>query len=338
VDGLGAAVEIGRIASAPGSVEQRAAALWAPLRRFVPFQAACIKLIDTAREEPRLISVGYDEKFREYLVSPENMAEVELIGYRRTPHAMRVQDFPVPVEQVRSYVEFLAPAGYRGGLGAGLFTVDGRHVGVLGLSTDDPDHPTEAARDLIGLLAPVIANAIDPLRTVTEVARLVCAAVAGVVLVRGGETLPLAGLPAHPALVDGSAALAAAQRLAEDAVCGSFVCPWPEEIAYGELLRLTVLTRRPEFPVRWAAVALVSPLGDRRGLTRRELQILGLLIEGWLNLRIATALFIAERTVATHVEHILVKLDAPSRTLAAARALRLGLYVPCPVTSFQEST
>jgi DNA-binding CsgD family transcriptional regulator len=336
-NGLGTAVEIGRIASTPGSVEQRVAALWEPLRRVVPFQAACIKLVDAAREESRLISVGYDEKFREYLVSPENMAEVELIGYRRTRHAMRLQDFPVPVERIRSWVEYLGPAGYRGGLGVGLFTMDGRYLGVLGLNTDHPDHPTEAARDLIGMLAPVIANAVDPLRTMTEAARLVCDATAGVVLTHGGDTLPLASLPAHPVLAAGSAALVAAQWLAIEGASGAFVCPWPEATPDGELLRLTVLARRPEFPVRWAGVALVSPLGDRRGVTRRELQILGLLIEGWSNLRIATTLVIAERTVATHVEHILVKLDAPSRTLAAARALRLGLYVPRSVT-FPGST
>jgi DNA-binding CsgD family transcriptional regulator len=36
--------------------------------------------------------------------------------------------------------------------------------------------------------------------------------------------------------------------------------------------------------------------------------------------------------VAAHVEHILAKLSAPTRTLAAVRALRLGLYVPPALT------
>jgi DNA-binding NarL/FixJ family response regulator len=95
---------------------------------------------------------------------------------------------------------------------------------------------------------------------------------------------------------------------------------------------VTVLARRPEFPERWAAVVLVSPPGSMHGLTRREMEIVGLLIEGWSNGRIAAELFIADRTVATHVEHILAKLRAPSRTLAAARALRLGVYIPRAVT------
>jgi DNA-binding CsgD family transcriptional regulator len=43
---------------------------------------------------------------------------------------------------------------------------------------------------------------------------------------------------------------------------------------------------------------------------------------------IAQALVVAPRTVAAHLEHILAKLDAPTRTLAAVRAERDGLYVP----------
>jgi DNA-binding NarL/FixJ family response regulator len=76
------------------------------------------------------------------------------------------------------------------------------------------------------------------------------------------------------------------------------------------------------------AVVLVSPAGDLRGLTPRELEVLGLVIDGYSNSEIARALVVAPRTVAAHLEHILVKLSAPSRTLAAVRAERAGLYVP----------
>ena len=78
-------------------------------------------------------------------------------------------------------------------------------------------------------------------------------------------------------------------------------------------------------------MVLASP-PDLRGLTPRELQILGLLIEGWTNARIAAALVIAPRTVAAHVEHILAKLGAGTRALAAVRALGQGLYVPPGLT------
>jgi DNA-binding NarL/FixJ family response regulator len=75
-------------------------------------------------------------------------------------------------------------------------------------------------------------------------------------------------------------------------------------------------------------MVVLSPVTDLRGLTPRELEVLGLLVEGCSNQQIARALVVAPRTVAAHLEHVLAKLDAPSRTLAAVRAEREGLYVP----------
>jgi DNA-binding CsgD family transcriptional regulator len=331
--GLSVAVDVGRIASTPGTAEQRATALLDPLRRLVPFQAACVYLFDDAYDRQRLLlSVGYDEALRGYLTGPEYAEEAELLGLRRTPRPFRVQDLPVPREQVRSWRDYLAPAGFREGLGVGLFTADGRHLGVFGLSTDHPSHPTEDARDVIGMLAPVIANAVDPLRSTVEAARMVREAVGGAVLTRRGETVPLAGLPAHPLLAAGSAAVAAAERLARENIHGSFICPLPDATGAEGYLRVTVLACPHGLSGQWAAAMVVSPPGYVHGFTHREMQIVGLLIEGWPNQRIAGALFIAGRTVATHVEHILAKLCAPSRTLAAARALRSGAYIPRSVT------
>jgi DNA-binding CsgD family transcriptional regulator len=327
--GLGVAVEIGRIASSPGSAEQRAAALLEALRPLVPFQAGCIYLVEPPHDAWTLVSVGYPEAMGRFIRSPEHTAEIELIGYNRDRRPVRVRDLPVPPEQLRSWVEYLAPAGFREGLGVGLFTTDGRHLGLLGLNTDHPGHPTEAARDLVGMLAPVIAEAVDPLRSITEAARMVRGAVAGVVLVSGGEVLPLAGLPDHPALVKGSATLVAARHIARQVIHGSFLYREPDAKGY---LRISVLASVPRAQHRWAAAVLVSPPGDLYGLTYREMQIVGLLIEGWSNTRIAGGLCIAERTVATHIEHILAKLGVASRTMAAARALRSGIYIPPTVT------
>jgi DNA-binding CsgD family transcriptional regulator len=331
-DGLSIAVDVGRIASAPGTSEERAALLLEPLHRLVPFQAACIFMLDTeGREQTPLVTYGYDDAIRGYMTTPEHVAEIELLGLDRDHRPMRLKDLPVPREQVRSWVEYLEPAGFKEGLLVGLFTSDGRYLGVLRLNTDDPDQPTAAARDLIGVLAPVIANAVDPLRSIMMAARLVHGAMAGVALTDGGQVLPLPGLPTHPLLAPGSEALAAAERLCREVVFGSFLCPLPD----GDegLARLTVLACPPQAPYRLTAVAMVSPPDDLRGLTRRELQIAGLLIEGWPNQRIAANLFIAERTVATHVEHILAKLEAPTRALAAVRALQAGRYVPRSLTA-----
>jgi DNA-binding NarL/FixJ family response regulator len=52
-------------------------------------------------------------------------------------------------------------------------------------------------------------------------------------------------------------------------------------------------------------------------LTRRELEIAGLVGEGLSNREIAARLVISQRTAETHVEHILTKLGFSSRTQIA---------------------
>ena len=60
-------------------------------------------------------------------------------------------------------------------------------------------------------------------------------------------------------------------------------------------------------------------------LTVREREVLRLLVEGLTNRQIAERLVVSEHTVHRHVTNILRKLDLPSRTAAAAHAVRAGL-------------
>ena len=53
--------------------------------------------------------------------------------------------------------------------------------------------------------------------------------------------------------------------------------------------------------------------------------MLSLIALGRSNKRIALELGIAEKTVKTHVGHLLAKLDVPDRTQAALLAVREGL-------------
>jgi excisionase family DNA binding protein len=64
---------------------------------------------------------------------------------------------------------------------------------------------------------------------------------------------------------------------------------------------------------------------DGAGLSRREREVLALLVEGKGDREIAGALSISYRTVTNHVASILTKLDAPTRTAAATLAVRRGL-------------
>ena len=60
-------------------------------------------------------------------------------------------------------------------------------------------------------------------------------------------------------------------------------------------------------------------------LTTRELEVLRLIAEGMSNREIAQALTISEKTVKTHVSHILSKLHLADRTQAAIYAYKHGL-------------
>jgi DNA-binding CsgD family transcriptional regulator/tetratricopeptide (TPR) repeat protein len=64
---------------------------------------------------------------------------------------------------------------------------------------------------------------------------------------------------------------------------------------------------------------------DAIGLSPREREVLHLLATGMSDREIAESLAISYRTVTNHVGSILAKLDVPTRTAAAALAVRRGL-------------
>ncbi|MGH7734823.1 MAG: helix-turn-helix domain-containing protein, partial [Gemmatimonadales bacterium] len=61
------------------------------------------------------------------------------------------------------------------------------------------------------------------------------------------------------------------------------------------------------------------------GLTRREHEVLDLIVDGQTNAEIAGQLFISAKTVDHHVSAVLAKLGVPDRNVAASEAVRLGL-------------
>lgn len=70
-----------------------------------------------------------------------------------------------------------------------------------------------------------------------------------------------------------------------------------------------------------------APAAPAEGLTPRELEVLSLLAEGISNKAIAERLGISDHTAKFHVNAILGKLGAQSRSEAIVRAARLGLVV-----------
>jgi DNA-binding NarL/FixJ family response regulator len=103
-----------------------------------------------------------------------------------------------------------------------------------------------------------------------------------------------------------------------------------KNVAPRELARSIRLAAAGEALIDPAVAArLVDALGsDRRAeqaeLTPREEEVLDLIGRGFANKRIALELGIAEKTVKTHVSHVLAKLGVSDRTQAALYAARQG--------------
>jgi DNA-binding NarL/FixJ family response regulator len=76
---------------------------------------------------------------------------------------------------------------------------------------------------------------------------------------------------------------------------------------------------RREAPAGGGNRSLAEPL------TKREVEVLGLMAQGRTNPEIARELVIARPTAKTHVERVIRKLGASDRTQAVVRAIDLGL-------------
>jgi GAF domain-containing protein len=323
-------LELARIAITPDDLQERAAAILQVLGQVLPYDAAWLAVRDPEhRQHTPLATAGPAEQLRRNFRRPDADDEVEQLGLNRHRPPMLASEIPVPLTESRSWAEYLLPAGFRGGLAAGLFTPGGRHVGFLSLLSEDPARPGPADREVIAAVTTAIAHALDRTREIATTARIVQAATAGALLTRGGDTLPLPGLPDHRLLAPGSRILAvAAQELADSDTYITFLAP-TTDIGDGELVRVTALDCAGPGLDHLCAVVLLSPPGDLRGLPPLGLRLLGLLVEGMTQVpAIAATLGVDERTVADAIRASLIALGTSDLTAATARSVRTGLRIP----------
>jgi len=69
----------------------------------------------------------------------------------------------------------------------------------------------------------------------------------------------------------------------------------------------------------------VDQMREQFGITRRELEVLGLIAQGMSNREIAGKLFVSENTVKTHSSRVFDKLGVRRRTQAVQVGKELGL-------------
>jgi hypothetical protein len=322
--------DVAAVAVAPATITQRAEALLAPLRRVHAFDAAHIALLDPERRvQPPVVRRGYPTRFGEYLDSSAMVDDLEMFGLHRDRGPMRAVDSPVPLGDLPVWTEWTQPAGFGEAVGVPLHTADGRYLGVLGMHTNTSTPASEAVCDRLAALAPLIAHAVDPMRSIAALACLVTEAAAGVVLTRGGDTRRLGGLRTHRLLVPGSPLLIeAANRHAAGDAHATFLAP--DNCSYGprSYQKVTMLRCPKQPPYHLTTIVLLSRPLDLVGLTHQELIVLGALIQGWDHGRIVATVGMSRQAIIEAVEKARLKLGAPTRDSALIRSADRGLYIP----------
>lgn len=87
----------------------------------------------------------------------------------------------------------------------------------------------------------------------------------------------------------------------------------------------TLVVEKEVYITRNENFVLNTPLVSELELSKRELEILGLMAQGHSNDEIAAKLFVSLSTVKTHNQNLFVKLDVKRRTQAVEKAKRLNL-------------
>jgi DNA-binding CsgD family transcriptional regulator len=87
----------------------------------------------------------------------------------------------------------------------------------------------------------------------------------------------------------------------------------------------TVVVEKEVYINRNEDFVLDTSLVAQLELSKRELEILGLLAEGHSNQEIAVKIFVSLSTVKTHIQNIFEKLEVKRRTQAVEKARRLSL-------------
>lgn len=316
---------ISRIASAAssgGSVQDRVNEILDQLRELIPIAGAMISYVDPTRFTRRPITVyGYSDRLAEYLNGSEYHAEV--IGPYALPAAgwpVRERDLPIDPLSLRCVTEYFLPEGLVQGLNSALVTSDGRYVGFLDISDCDSRHPSDAACAVVGHIAPALANVVDPLQSARSLVSTLDENCVALGLMPDGRTVPLQGSPGHEFVEAGTRLhQAVTSLLGERLTTTAFLWPRVDGGWFG-----CRAFRCPDH----LAVVTVRDLGSPYDLTARELEVLTRLIDGHSNAVIARELRVTTRTVKAHVEHVLEKLDVPTRGAAIGRATQEGLLLP----------
>ncbi|MFI1358827.1 LuxR C-terminal-related transcriptional regulator [Streptomyces sp. NPDC020898] len=325
---IAAATRIGMLTRERDTVSACAQAL-DELGRALPLDVATLLSIDPLTgEHVQVAGIGYTAANSQALAA-------EFIG---TPWYRNVvsQDVPPsisedaadPGQRFRNgwfYAERVRPAGLRDAI-TGALRHDGRLVGLINLSTQNPDAYDTEARHLLASVLPAFGALADPTARTGDLHGLPPEGAASLVAESGSIGLP--GREHARAATDEE--FRPLLRAFAETGGHRLRLLWPLD---GTWHRIS-LHRHTTCPgLTGPAVAVLvheTPTELPYGLSPRELEVLTRAATGQTNQAIAQALFLSPRTVHSHIEHLLRKTGAASRAEATALAVRDGLLRPAP--------
>jgi DNA-binding CsgD family transcriptional regulator len=295
------------------------------LRDVVPFEAAHLSYCDPLNgEHAALASVGYAEETLAYLIGPYvETCPAYRIG-RRGGRPLRMRDIPFDFYRTETYELALRPAGYEEGVTVCLYTHEGRYTGMLTMSTTTREHPTDRACQILDALRATLADVTDAALTPAWLSSVLEPGRPAVGVTEDGGVLHISLEPSEAFLYAPTAIVRAAQQLLSSLRSRA---GYQLRDARGDWHAVQIV-RAPAGMIGGRPCAIVTSARSDAppyGLTTREMDVLTMMATGAHNREIADSLCTSPRTVSTHVEHILAKLQCTSRTAATARAVEEGI-------------
>ncbi|WP_409180154.1 response regulator transcription factor [Amycolatopsis sp. VS8301801F10] len=266
----------------------------------------CAALVSGSRQRTTTVNLGYPADMLGYLTTTYRWKCPIHRRAARLGLPLRFVDVP-DVHETRTYREGIQPYGFREGVTLPLAPGAGPERSFVALSSTH-DRPLDDGSVLaLTMLSHDLAALADPGAEPGDPAADV------VLFVSPGKVEVRSALPARLPLNERESRLAARCATAERT-------GFRHRDADGGWWRVLARARRPD-----GVLLRISRVPEPGPLTGRELDVVGLVARGWSNERISAALGITVRTVRSHVESALVKLDCANRTALARHALEHDL-------------
>ncbi|MDQ6522873.1 helix-turn-helix transcriptional regulator [Nocardioides sp. LHD-245] len=317
-----AAWRVPGIVAGVASAADRAEAVFDELRHIIPYAAIQLARWDFANDTHRVIaSRGYSAAVLASLYSERYRNDRVWSVVASKPGPVFWEDCPFDPKGSGFYSTVLEPNGYGEGATMLMRSDDGGYLGMLTVNIEDSRAPVEGTRSLLGVAGAALLPLVAPDRNAHALV-LQCAPGADAVAVQdaSGGWQPLRHWPMPPAdllvYVDGSRSVPSRARF-----------PWFDERERGRGVSAHVQVL-PTGDRTYPTVLTLQRAPTPFGLTRREVEILSLAAGGLSNAEIAAALHLSSRTVSTHMDHVLGKLQVSSRTAAAIKAADHAILSP----------